>query len=85
MSQGKTPWKDPPEVGLKGSEGSFEVKKMLWKDPSDPCKPTSGGSFQGVFPWDIIDGVGCTLLMELNPMFGASSSNVTDKDKAPFL
>ena len=51
MSQGKTPGKDPPpEVGLQGSEGSFQVK-MPGKDPSDPCKPPRG-SFPVVFHWD---------------------------------
>jgi hypothetical protein len=41
--------------------GNFHLERPLksWKDPQ--------GSFQGVFPWDIIDGVGCRCLkLEFN-------------------
>ena len=54
MSKGKTPGKDPPELALQGSEGFFHVK-YLGKTPQTPVNPF-GGSFPGVFPWDIIGG-----------------------------
>ena len=52
MFQGKTPEGTYSDLRglLQRSEGSFQ-------GISDPYKPTPArGSFQGVFPWDIIDG-----------------------------
>ena len=51
-SQGKIPWKKIQGVGVGGGyrkSRDLSTWKMLWNDPSDPCKPPFflGGSFHG--------------------------------------
>ena len=58
MSQGKI-------QGLQGVLGVFQGETYLGKIPQTPVNHL-GVSFPGVFPWDIIDGVGCTLAVLMN-------------------
>ena len=52
---GKDPLERPLGKTLKGFTGVFPSYLSPGKTPQTPVNPPRG-SFQGIFPWDIIDG-----------------------------
>ena len=68
MSQRKTTWKDP--------RGSFHVLRGLFRHfrQLSSGKTPLPGSFQGVFPLDIIDGVYCMFRFSLLQSFSSAET-----------